>query len=761
MIMGIRKVARRTFLGVATVGVGAVAFGYWQYKNPYDNPLEADLADGEATFTPFIKIARDNTITVIAPRAEMGQGVQTTLATLAAEELDVPVADLVVVHGPPAAAYYNAALMRSSPPMPDFDDSMVAELARSSFGVVGKFLGMQVTGGSSSMADGYTKMRKAGAGARMVLTQAAAERWGVSVDTLTTADGRVTDPASGQTATYGALIDAAAELDMPSNPRLRPRSEWTQLGKPVARVDLRDKVTGGAIFGIDVELPDMLHATVKMSPRFGAKALSVDKTAALATPGVRDVVEIETTTGSGFGIIADNTWAAFQGAEALTVEWGAAPYPENDTGIRRKLVEAIQSEPTHALTDRGDVDSILAAGDVLEAEYSVPYLAHATMEPMNATAQIGADGILTLWIGTQAPQIVQMRTAHLLGIETDDVTINVTHLGGGFGRRAEVDAPLYAASIAQHTNGRPVKVTWTREEDTRHDTYRPAALARMRAHVPVGEAADAVEIKIAVPSVMKSLMARTFPNLPMAGPDKTMTEGAFNQPEVTPHLRVSAHDADVSIPIGFWRAVGNSYSGFFHQGFMDEMAERAGMDPLAYRLASMGDDARFEPARNVLNRVAEMADWRAPMPDGVGKGIAHVASFGSWVAVVVEVDARGGDIRLTRCFICSDTGVVLDPRILTDQLTGGAIFGFSAAMGQEITFEDGQVQQGNFWDYGMMSQTQAPEFFVEMLETSPHIGGAGEISTPPAIPALANAIYAATGTRLRQMPFTRDVSFSI
>ncbi|MEL6678836.1 MAG: molybdopterin cofactor-binding domain-containing protein [Pseudomonadota bacterium] len=760
--MGIGKIARRTFLGVLAVGAGVTAFGYWQYRRPYDNPLADDLAEGEATFNPFVKIAADNTITVITPRAEMGQGVQTTLAALVAEELDVRLDQLTVEHGAPSAAYYNEAMLAEGAPFPMFDESFLAEFQRGAMTVMSKFLGLQVTGGSSSMIDAYGKMREAGCAARHALMAAAGERWGVAPATLETSNGTVTNPATGDSLTYGDLAVAAARAELPSDMTLRPRSDWKILGRPVQRVEMQDKVTGGRIFGIDVELPDMLHATVRMSPRFGATAERMDDSAALAIPGVRRVVPIESTTGTGFGVIADTTWAAFKGAEALEITWGPAPYPGDDAGIAAALETALGDEPVTALMDKGDAAAVIAeapAAQVLQARYSVPYLAHACMEPMNATARLAA-GKLEIWTGTQAPGIVAIATARQLGIETEDVTVNVTHLGGGFGRRGEIDYPVYAAEIARHTDGRPVKVTWTREEDTRHDTYRPAALGAFSAKLRSGGAAEAVEMKIAAPSIMKSVIGRTFPDMSAMGPDKTITDGAFNQPVMIENHRVTGHEADLTIPVGFWRAVGNSFNGFFHEGFMDEMAVASGMDPLDYRLAMMGDDPRLDPARGVLRKVAEMSGWGAELPDGKGQGIAHIVSFGTWTAMVVQVDASGGDVVIEKVWCAADPGEVLDPGMFTDQITSAAIFGFSSAMGQELTFVDGEVQQGNFWDYGFMNGAQCPEFEVAFLETSKHLGGAGEVGTPPSIPALANAIYAATGERLREMPFTRKVTFA-
>lgn len=755
----IAKYTRRGFLGLAALAAGGVAVGYYYYRKPYANPLEAALAEGEATFNPYVKIAADNTITVIAPRAEMGQGVQTTLAALVSEELDVNIDDITVIHGPPSAAYFNEAMLKMGGPYPWFDDSTMASAQRGGMGVLAKFLGMQVTGGSSATVDAFEKMRAAGSAAREVLKAAAAQRWGVDADSLTTDGGMVTNPATGESLTYGALAAEAAEMDPPSTLQLRPRSEWKLLGKSLDRVEGREKVTGGRIFGIDVELPDMLNATVRMSPRFGVGAASVDKTPALAVPGVRDVVEVETTTGKGFGIIADNTWAAFQGAEALDVTWEDAPYPLDDAAQGVLFDAALDTGEAFEMGGTGDVeDAFATAGPaaIVTADYAVPFLAHATMEPMNATAQVSGKKA-EIWTGTQAPGIVQSTVATLLGIETEDVTVNTTHLGGGFGRRSEVDFALYAAAIARHTDGRPVKVTWTREEDTRHDTYRPRAKARLRA-VLDGDRIAALDMRAAAVPIMPSVLGRTYPG--MSGPpdDEPILDGIFNQPLSVENARYQGVPVDLPIPVGFWRSVGNSQNGFFHQGFIDELAHAAGADPLAFRLAHM-TAPEHAPGRAVLDKVAELANWGADLPDGTAQGIAHVLSFGTWTAQVVRVRDEDGSIRIEKVFCAADPGEVLDPRNFEAQMVSGIMFGLSQALGERITFADGEVQEGNFYDFDAIRMAQAPAVEVAILENSPKMGGAGEPGTPPAIPALANAIFALTGQRLRAMPLSDAVSF--
>lgn len=754
------KITRRAFLGVGVVAAGGLAVGYYFYRKPYANPLEAIAAEGEAVFNPYIKISSDNTITIIAPRAEMGQGVHTTLAALVVEELDVALDQVTVEHGPASSAYYNAAMLEEGGPFPFFDESFTAQVARGGMKVVSKFLGLQVTGGSSAMADAYEKMREAGCAARHVLISAAASRWNVPEDGLQTADGGVVNPATGDRLSYGDVAMLAAALSPPSNMKLRPRSDWKILGTSQSRVEIEDKVTGGRIFGIDVTLPDMLYGTVKMSPRFGAGAKSVDKTATMAVPGVLDVVDIDTTTGKGFGIVAENTWAAFQGADALSVEWDDAPYPADTAGMRKVIDDALAKEADFEMGGDGDVEAAFAdapAGEILEAEYEVPYLAHTAMEPMNATAQF-KDGKLDVWAGTQAPGIAEMTCASLLGLEDEAVTVHTTRLGGGFGRRGEVDFALYAAAMAQKTNGRPIKVTWTREEDTRHDTYRPMAKGRFRARVSPDAGLTALDMQMAGPSIIESVLRRTFPDMSPAGPEKPLLDGAYNQPLTVPNRRYQGKLADLPIPVGFWRSVGNSVNGYFHECFLDEAAEKANADPLAFRLALMQDD-RFLPARETLKKAAEMSGWGTPLPDGKGRGVAHTISFGTWVAEVVQVDVSDAGVRIEKVWCAADPGLVLDPDNFKAQMVSGIIYGLSQAFGQEITFADGEVEQGNFTDFDAMRMYQCPEIEVALLENSPKMGGAGEPGTPPSTPALANAIYAATGQRLRRMPFSQDIEF--
>ncbi len=757
--MSIGKITRRVFLGGAAAIAGGLAVGYYSYRRPYPNPLADDLAAGEATFNPYVKIAADNTITIIVPRAEMGQGVTTTLAAMVAEELDVDLHAVEIEHGPAAPAYYNRSILAEGAPFPVFDESILAETVRTLQGGVSRLFGIQATGGSTSVRDAYEKMRQAGSAARLMLTEAAARRWGLAAADLKTENGRVADPASGKSLSYGELATEAATLDPPSKIELRPRSQWRYLGKSPGRTDTAAKVTGKAVFGIDAVLPDMLYGTVKISPRFGAGAKRVDTAAALKIPGVVRIVPIEAPMGSGFGIVAENTWAAFKGAEALEVEWQDAPYPTDTAGLMGVIEDTLNSDESgFSLRDDGDAEAALSdvpAEDLVKAEYRAPYLAHACMEPMNATARWNGSR-LEVWSPNQSPTLVQMAAASAFDIEAGDVIVHTTLLGGGFGRRVDVDFSLYAAIMARHTEDRPIKVTWSREEDIRHDAYRPAAIGRFRARVGKGRPPAAMAARIAASSPVRGVMARTFPGLPAAGPDRTIVEGTFDQPYEFADCKVTGLIAPQPVPAGFWRSVGFSYNAFFNETFLDEVAERAGLDPLEMRLDLMQP---WPTAVKLMKKVAGMSGWGAPAPKDRGKGIAFSLSFGSWVAQVVEVRDTGDGIRIENVWCAADPGEVLDPAIFKAQIQSGVVFGLSSAIGQEITFRDGEVVEGNFDDYDAVRMPQCPIIEVALLENAPRLGGAGEVGTPPSIPALGNAIYAATGTRIRELPFSKAVTF--
>ena len=581
------KIARRTFLFGAAAVAGGVAFGYYKYRQQYPNPLEAELDEGEVTFNPWVKVGADNSITVIAPRAEMGQGISTTLAALVCEELNVPLEMVKVEYGPASYAYYNQAMLEEGAGFNFWDDSWTAETARGLLGVVGKLLGNQGTGGSTSTVDGFDRMRQAGAAARMMLVEAAAKRFGVPASELAADNGAIVHAGSNRSVTYGEVAADAAKLDPPSTVVLKDKSDWKVLGKPQKRVDMMDKVTGAPIFGIDVRLPDMLYGTVRMSPVFGQRPVKSDLSKAEKMPGVVKIVPIDNPSyGAGFGIIAENTWAAFKAAEAIEVEWGASAYPPDSAGIMKIIADAAASgAATHDRND-GDVEAAFAdapADKVIEAQYSVPYLAHAPMEPMNSTAQF-KDGRLDVWSPCQTPVVLRWFCADLVGLTVDKAFVHSTALGGGFGRRAELDFAIYATYLAKETNGRPVQVTWSRDEDMRRSTYRPASVGKFRARIGDDGLPAAVDMRIAAQNMSVSLGSRLFPSAPGGGPDPAIADGSRNQPYTIPNYRVSSISAPVpGIPIGFWRSVGNSQNGFFHESFMDEIAHAGKVDPVEIR----------------------------------------------------------------------------------------------------------------------------------------------------------------------------------
>ena len=752
-------ITRRTFLGLAAVAAGGIAVGYYYYRKPYPNPLEGELAEGEVTFNPYVKIGSDDTITLIAPRAEMGQGISTTLAAFVAEELDVTLDRVRVEHGPPSYAYYNAAMLEEGGGFNFWDESFTAETVRGLMGVAGKMLGLQATGGSTAARDGFDRMRQAGAAARTMLVEAAAARLGVAVADLETDNGTIVHRASNRSVTYGEVALDAASVAPPSEVRLREPSEWKLLGKPQPRVDMRDKVTGAPIFGIDVRQPDMLFGTVRMSPVFGARPVRFDVSAAERMPGVVRIVPIESAYGSGFGVIAENTWAAFRAADAIDVEWGEPAYPLTNDAIMQVIADAARSGDATAMRDDGDVDTAFADAPperVIEAEYSVPYLAHAPMEPMNCTARL-KDGVLDVWAPNQMPVLVRWFCSDIAGVPGDRTNVHTTSMGGAFGRRGELDYAIYATILAKETDGRPVQVTWTREEDTRRGVYRPASVGSFRARIGDDGLPVAVDMRIAAQNMMASLTGRLFPSLPAGGSDPSITDGSRNQPYTIPNYRVSEVQADLPIPVSFWRSVGNSVNGFFHEGFMDEIAHAGSIDPIELRRRLM---AGFPAAVAVVDKVAEMSGWSEPLPAGKARGFAFTLSFGSWCGQVVQVAETPAGIKLEKMWIAVDVGTALDPGIIETQMTSGAVFGLSAAIGQQITFANGMVEQSNFHDFDAMRMHQCPAFEVAILENFDRMGGVGEVGTPPAAPALANAIFALTGKRIRSLPLSKEVAFA-
>ena len=729
-------ISRRLFLVGSVAVAGGVAFGFREFSQLPPRLPAVPVGEGQTALTPYVVIDADG-ITLIAPRAEMGQGIHTTLAALVAEELDVALEDVRVVHGPASEHYANEIFYGPRPH-------------------AGRIHGepTQATGGQTSIRDGFVKMRKAGAAARIALVEAASDRLGVAPSALTTQGGKVVAP-DGTALAYAELAEAAARVDLPEDPPLRRRSEWRVLGTSQQRVDMVGKCTGTAEFGIDVQLPGLLYGTVVRNPGIGAGMRGFDASGAEAMPGVHRVVPLE----QGVVVIADTTWHAFRAAERIVFDWAPPVYPAT-TAEHRAAVEAQFDGPAHDTpVDAGDVEAALAGAEVIEGAYRVPYLAHATMEPLNATAHL-ADGKLDIWCGNQFPTLAVKIGAHLAGLSQENVRVHTPYMGGGFGRRFEMDDVEAAVHAALAVPGRPVRVTYRREEDFTHDSYRPMASARFRAALRDG-APVALDLRLAAPSLFYSGEKRKQrildgPDKPVPERDISLTMGAREQPYRIANLRVAAFRAPELLPVGWWRSVGESQNCFFLESAIDELAHAAGRDPLEFRL-SLIDDA---PSRKVLEAVARMSDWGAELPTGKARGVAYCFSSGGATAQVLQIAVTDHGIRVERAWAALDVGIALDPRNIEGQVQGALIFGLSAAIHGEITVADGAVQQRNYDTYPLLRMDQAPLVEVEVHEGGGEITGCGESGTPTAAPALGNAIFAATGRRLRSLPFGQSIDFA-
>ncbi len=741
----LKTFTRRTLLVGTAAIAGGVILGYWRYKTPYGNPLLDDLKDGESALTPYVRLDADG-ITIITPRAEMGQGVHTTLAAMVAEELDVSLDAVKVEHGPASKAYYNSALLEEMAGYPSTDNSDSANRMRHLTTIPAKFLGMQVTGGSTSTPDGYVKMRMAGAAARDILLSAAAARLSVSKDMLTTDNGAVVTP-NGEHIAYTELAAAAADFEPADDLELKAPSEWKLLGRSLPRVDMLGKVTGTAEYSIDINLPDMLFATVKMNPHLGSGMKSFDASAAEKMPGVRKIIPLN----NGVAVIATNTWYAFKAADAIEFDWQDATYSATTDDHFSLVIDAFSDEADSQMRNDGDVAAAFIEADTVSGEYRVPYLAHATMEPMNAVA-LFKDDRLDVWAGNQNPTQATKEGEDITGLDGDNIHIHTTMMGGGFGRRNEMDFIRHAISVAHAMPGIPVKTSWSREEDMSHDSYRPLAVARFKGVVS-NDRISALQLDLASPSVMDSTMERIGMSAP--GPDAAIVQAAWDQPYKIRNYQVNGYRASPVLPLSFWRSVGASQNGFFHECVLDELAATANIDPLKMRLLMMNDHT----SRKVLEAVAEMSNWDSDLPEGHARGVAFVLSFGVPTAEVIEVAATENGIKIINAYAAVDVGTALDPRNIEAQVQSGINFGLAAAISGEITVADGVVEQTNFHNYDSIRMNQAPNIEVKILENGPHIRGIGEPGTPPAAPALANAIFAATGQRIRELPLKKQINF--
>ncbi|NHQ73048.1 xanthine dehydrogenase family protein molybdopterin-binding subunit [Roseovarius gahaiensis] len=741
------KIARRTFLIGSAAMAGGVAFGVVMYKRPHHNPLLDTLGKDAAALTPYVLITPQG-ITLITPRADLGQGAYHLQAALIAEELDVSLDQVTVDPGPPSPAYYNTALSGDAVPFAATDDGWMAETARAVADVPMKLFGIQVTGGSTTVPDAWDKLRHAGAVARETLKAAAAAQTGHNADDLHTENGAVILP-DGTRLPYTDLVDTVAQTDPVTDVTLRDPSEWRLVGHNMQRLDMVAKSTGTQAYGIDVELEGMLHAAVRTNPRQGGTLRGFDASEAETMRGVHKVIAIP----GGVGVLADNTWRAMQAVNAVKIEWDETDlYPAAMDDHWRILADSFDAASRDSrFKDEGDVEATLAATDAVQAEYRAPYLAHAPLEPVNATVLV-TDARVDVWTGTQIPRFVQDNVAQITGHDADDVHVHGQVIGGSFGHRLEDTVVRQAAHLARAVKGTPVKLTLSREEDMMHDFPRQIAMARGRGAVADGQV-TAFDLGLAMPSVLASQLGRQ--GLPAAGPDLQIVAGAWDQPFAIPDYRVTGYRAQGLAPVSSWRSVGASTNGFFHDSFLDELIHAAGADPLEERLRL----CNHAPSRKVLEAVGEMSDWGKPLAEGQGRGVAYCLSFGVPCAEVVEVTDTADGIRIDKVFVAAEVGRVIDPVNFENQVQGGVIWGLGHAIMSEITYSEGRATQDNFDSFPFLRLYQCPQISVRGLENDSAVRGVGEPPVPPAAPALANAIFAATGKRLREMPFNKHVVF--
>ncbi|MDR7308778.1 molybdopterin cofactor-binding domain-containing protein [Rhodoferax saidenbachensis] len=750
---------RRTWILSALGATGALVVGWGlmpQRSRLGDGALMLPT-EGEVGLNGWIKIAKDGTVVLAMPRSEMGQGVHTALAMLVAEELDISLAKVRLQQAGPETLYGNVVMLTATLPFHPLESEGDNKPAKVKLGewFVGKIareLGINATGGSSSVADAWEPLRTAAALARAGLLEAAATQWKVPRNELKIQDG-VVQHATGKSAHFGELAQGAAGLK-PANVTLKDRKDWKLLGTPAPRVDIPAKTNGTARFGLDVRLPDMLFAAIRLAPQLGGTVGSLDSKAALAMPGIETLVPLEALGGStaGFAVVGKTTWHARQAVQAVEVQWQAPTNGALDTEkIEERLKAALQAEDGFAFYNKGDTKAAeAAAASSVEALYQAPYLAHATMEPMNCTAQV-KDGAVEVWAPTQVPEMARAIAAKVAGVKEDKVTLHVTLLGGGFGRRLEVDYVAQAVRVAMACKGRPVQLAWSREEDTTHDFYRPMHVAQLRASIDAAGQVSSLRIKSAGDAISPRWMARGLPALsgPIDMPDKTTAEGLFDLPYGFANQHMAHVATRMEVPVGFWRSVGHSHNAFFSESFIDELAAQTKQDPVAFRLALLKDAPRYAA---VLQLAANKARWGSPLPAGRARGVALHESFGSIVAEVAEVSLKDGVPRVHKVVCAIDCGTVVNPNIVAQQMESAVVFGLTAALYSKIDIKDGAVQQTSFPSYPMVQLAAAPVVETWLVPSTRHPGGVGEPGVPPIAPAVANALFALTGKRQRSLP---------
>jgi isoquinoline 1-oxidoreductase beta subunit len=701
---------RRTFLKTTTAVGGGLMIG-GVFADILDRESGELLAAGSFEPNIWLKVSSDDTVRIMLTQLEMGQGVMTSMPMLVAEELDMDWSKIKTEWTPADAKYGN----------PNFG-------------------GQQLTAGSNSVRGMWKILRSAGAAARAMLVTAAGQTWNVPENSLTTEKGEVVHKASGRRIKYGALVDKAAALPVPKEVTLKEPKNFTLMGKSVPRLDIPEKVNGSAVFGMDVKLPGLLTARVVRCPVFGGKVASFNADKAKAVPGVKHVVQIS----SGVAVVADNYWTANKGAQALEIVWDEGKLATlNSADIMKKYAD-LAKQAGKVARNQGNADAALASSPKkVERVFEAPFLAHATMEPMNCTADVKANSC-DVYVPTQGQTASHNAAIGASGLTADKVKIHTTYLGGGFGRRGEADFVTEAVEASKAV-GAPVKVVWSREDDMQHDFYRPISYARMQGAVDAAGNATVFTQHLVQQSLMKRLGS-----LPPPGVDFISLEGAANLPYDLPNIKVEYTEQDPGIPFGFWRSVGASFQGFAVEAFIDELATTAGKDPYQFRHDLLGKAPRHRAA---LDLAAEKAGWGKPLPQGRARGIAVMECFGSILAQVTEVsvDAKGA-VKVHRVVCSVDTGWVINPDTIKQQMEGGIIYGLTAALKGEITIQNGRVTQRHFNDYQMIRHPEMPLIEVFIVPSTEEPGGIGEPSTALAAGSLVNAIYAATGKRIYRLP---------
>jgi isoquinoline 1-oxidoreductase subunit beta len=708
-------VSRRALLTGSLAGGFLLAF-HLPVRAVNEPVQPPDVTAGKFAPNAFIRIDPAGKTTLVMPQVEMGQGIYTAVAMVLAEELDADFSSIVLEHAPANEKLYANPVF-----------------------------GIQATGGSTSLRAFWKPLRAAGATARAMLVQAAAQQWQVEPASCTTSNGEVTHTESGRKLSYGVLAAAAGSQTPPKDVPLKDPKNFVLIGKPLKRFDTPDKVNGKVVYGIDAMLPEMKFATLAACPVFGGKVGKVDDSAAKKIPGVRKIVVLDDMV----AVIGDHMWAAKKGLDALTIHWDEGANARISSKDIWNDIRAASEKDGVVAKSTGDIAKGLAAGEKLEASYELPFLAHATMEPLNATVHLKPDSC-EIWTGTQIMARVQSEAAKAAGLPVEKVIVNQHLIGGGFGRRLEPDMVVAAVRIAKQVDG-PVKVVWTREEDIQHDIYRPVYRDTIAATLSGGKI---VGWKYRITGA--AIIARWLPPAFQKGIDIDAVDSAVDMPYDIPNIHVEYVRAEPpAVPTGFWRGVGANNNVFAIECFMDEMARKANKDPIDFRRSMLGTNPRLLAA---LNLVAEKSNWGQPLPARVGRGVCAQPSFGSFIATVVEAEIdEQGEVHLRRVTSAVDTGIPVNPDTIVAQLEGGLIFGLTAALYGEITIDKGRVQQSNFHDYRMLRIDQVPKIEVHLIKSGDFPGGIGETGTTAGPPALRNAIYAATGVALRRLPIDRSL----